>query len=471
MINNTGKKNIMKVMPVIFLVLMLATFKSWTFAQTGSNLISNPDFSKGKTGQLPDGWITEAQRQSLSPSFKKVMHSGEPALEIRSNGRNDVNGSIKTETVVEGGKTYLYKVTFRVSEHMNPQRTLLFQCYGPNDKDGIFEFVKKENGWIEGSAKIKFTGTGSQHATVRIIFRHSEKGKAIISNLSLTETTPVPERWVRMAVTSGKPQLVNIPHIVEKAAEEKVDILLLPEYMNGGKLVVEAIDGPSGTLMAAQAKKHRMYIAGGIVRKAENSDRIYNTTILYDRKGDIVGMYDKIHPYSPEVNEEGITPGDKVVVLKTDFGKVGFMVCYDSWFTDVAELNALKGAELILFPNAGYYRSLLPARAADNNVTIMSSSLHNDNGIWDTGGRDVLDPDRDKTSRMQEGPTFKDTKEWKVDNIKLLVSSIDLNYSPSPHYNGGTMYSAPGGQRNRAEQLFYLDDEIKKEKQRWWSEP
>jgi hypothetical protein len=83
----------------------------------------------------------------------------------------------------------------------------------------------------------------------------------------------------------------------------------------------------------------------------------------------------------------------------------------------------------------------------------------------------VLDPDRDKTSRMQEGLTFKDTKEWKVDNIKLLVSSIDLNYSPSPHYNGGTMYSAPGGQRNRAEQLFYLDDEIKKEKQRWWTEP
>ena len=461
----------MKMTSFVFTVLLLIICHVRSYGQTGSNLISNPDFSKGKTGQLPDGWINEAHRQSLAPSFKKVMHRGEPALEIRGIGRNDVNGSIKTETVVEGGKTYLYKVMFSVSEQMNPHRTLLFQCYGPNNKDGIFEYVKKDNGWIEGLAKIKFPGTGSQKATIRIIFRHSENGKVIINKLSLTETTPVPERWVRMAVTSGKPLLANIPNIAEKASQEKADILLLPEYMNGGKLVVEAIDGPSATLMSDLAKKYKMYIAGGIVRKSENSDQIYNTTILYDRNGNIAGMYDKIHPYSPEVNEEGITPGDKVVVLDTDFGKVGFMVCYDSWFTDVAELNALKGAELILFPNAGYYRSLLPARAADNNVRIMSSSLHNDNGIWDTGGRDVLDPNSDKTSRMQEGPTFKDTRELKVDNIKLLVSSLDLNYSPSPHYNGGTMYSAPGGRRNRAEQLFYLDDEIKKEKQRWWSEP
>ena len=364
----------------------------------------------------------------------------------------------------------MYKVVFRVSEQMNPHRTLLFQCYGPNNKDGIFEYVKKENSWVEGSAKIAFTGTGTQKAIIRIIFRHSDKGKVIISNLSLVETTPVPERWVRLAVTSGKPLLANIPNIAAKAAQEKTDILLLPEYMNGGKLIVETLSGPSCSLMAMLAKKHNMYIAGGIVRKSETSDHIYNTTILYDRKGNIAGMYDKIHPYSPEVNEEGITPGDKIVVLTTDFGKVGFMVCYDSWFTDVAEMNALKGAELILFPNAGYYRSLLPARAADNNVRIMASSLHNDNGIWDTGGRDVLNPDYDKTSRMQTGIAFKDTKEMKVDNISLLVSSLDLNYSPSPHYNGGTMYSAPGGRRNRAEQLYYLDDDIKKEKQRWWVE-
>lgn len=455
----------------ILSTLMFLIFCSFSgVAQTVDNLIRNSDFSQGKPGELPEGWIVEASRPSLTPTFKKIVQRGKSALEIKGIGRKDINGSIKSEVNVEGGKTYLFKVRFKISDNLNPHRNLLFQCYGPKNKDGIFEYVKKENSWVEGSAKIAFTGTGTQKAIIRIIFRHSDKGKVIISNLSLVETTPVPERWVRLAVTSGKPLLVNIPNIAAKAAQEKTDILLLPEYMNGGKLIVETLSGPSCSLMAMLAKKHNMYIAGGIVRKSETSDHIYNTTILYDRKGNIAGMYDKIHPYSPEVNEEGITPGDKIVVLTTDFGKVGFMVCYDSWFTDVAEMNALKGAELILFPNAGYYRSLLPARAADNNVRIMASSLHNDNGIWDTGGRDVLNPDDDKTSRMQTGIAFKDTKEMKVDNISLLVSSLDLNYSPSPHYNGGTMYSAPGGRRNRAEQLYYLDDDIKKEKQRWWVE-
>jgi hypothetical protein len=32
------------------------------------------------------------------------------------------------------------------------------------------------------------------------------------------------------------------------------------------------------------------------------------------------------------------------------------------------------------------------------------------------------------------------------------------------------MHEAPGGKRNRTEQIIYLDDQIKKEKERWWEE-
>lgn len=451
------------------LILFLLLFSSQLTAQHSAlNLVPNPLFEEGQKGALPAHWTTEAPRPGLAPSFKKVVQKGKSALEIRGTGRNDITGSIKTEVPVEGGKTYLYKVRFRISKDVNPQRNLLFQCYGPRNKDGIFEFEKKEDGWIEGSAKILFPGTGEQKAVVRIIYRHNEKGTVYVDEVSLTETSPVPERWVRVGVSAGKTALSSLAAIAEKAAEEKVDIFLFPEFMNGGKMIEETFDGASCTAMSALAKKHRMYIAGGIVRKSENTDQVFNTTVLYDREGKLAGYYDKIHLYSPEVNESGLTPGDKIVVLKTDFGKVGFMTCYDSWFTDVAEMNGLKGAELVLFPNAGYYRSLMPARATDNNIRIMASSLHNGTGIWDTGGRDVLNADADRTSQMQRGSTFKDTREHVVDNIRILVSSLDLNFSPSPHYNDGTMYSAPGGRRNRSEQLHFLEEEIKKEKERWW---
>src|SRR6202021_705437 len=104
------------------------------------------------------------------------------------------------------------------------------------------------------------------------------------------------------------------------------------------------------------------------------------------------------------------------------------MTCYDSWFTDVAELVALKGAELILFPNAGYYRSLMPARATDKNVRILATRLYNKDGIWDTGGRDVLNPNGDSSINIQDGETFKDVKTMQVGKMNLLIASLDLNF-------------------------------------------
>jgi predicted amidohydrolase len=149
------------------------------------------------------------------------------------------------------------------------------------------------------------------------------------------------------------------------------------------------------------------------------------------------------------------------------------IICYDSWFTDVTALLALKGAELILFPVAGYYRSLIPARAADNRVRFVISVSYKEDrcGIFDTAGRDVEDPGKDPTVRIRAGAeTFKDVRTFDVDGVKLLCASLDLNCSISPHYNGGRMREAPGGKRCRDGQVLYLEDMIKAEKERWWEE-
>ncbi len=52
--------------------------------------------------------------------------------------------------------------------------------------------------------------------------------------------------------------------------------------------------------------------------------------------------------------------------------------------------------------------------------------------------------------------------------MKIMIASLDLNCSPSPAYNGGTMMSAPGNRRNRFEQKVYLETQIQRERQRWW---
>lgn len=435
------------------------------------NLVPNGDFQRGKVGGLPDGWQIKSALPGLTPVFRLVDEQGQRQLLASGNGNADCVGYVTTQAPIARGRTYRFHTRFRISEGMNPQENLLFQAIGPGARDGIFKFKRLAGGRAEGDAEITYPGRGAATAEVRIYFRLSARGKAWIKDIALTETRPTPPRWVKVACTNGDPNLRSAEAVLEAAGRAKADLVLLPEYVQGG-LIPEPFEGPSCRLMAALAKKHRMYVVCGIVRKAEPEGRLYNTAVIFDRQGKLLGTYDKHHPYSPELNDEGITPGTGVPVFRTDFGKVGVMICYDSWFPDVAELLSLKGAEIILFPNVGYYRSLMPARAADNGVRIVASSYGSGNGVWDTAGRSVVQPlDADPTVLpIQARPTFKDVSQIKVGKIELLLVSLDLESSPSPAYNGGTMMSAPGGRRNRCEQKTYLEDEIRRERQRWWTE-
>jgi len=176
-----------------------------------------------------------------------------------------------------------------------------------------------------------------------------------------------------------------------------------------------------------------------------------------------------------------------VPVFQTDFGRVGMVICYDSFFTDLFELQALKGAEVILFPSAGFYRSLMPARAADNGVRIIASSWTDGYGIWDSSGFDVTGQHEDssrrcactgmatllKTGVVHGAQLFHcdASGRRKADGeMEFLIASVDLSVSAAPHHQTGPMGSGPGGHRNRRGQQRLLLDEIQREYARWWEE-
>lgn len=432
-------------------------------------MVVNGRFQNGKIGGLPDGWHGAAARPALMPLFQLEECDGRKLLMATGGGNGECTGYLRQSVPVELGETYLFRVVFRMSDDLDPHRNLLFRCVRPGVKNGIFRFRKLDDGWIEGAEKIHFPGEGEAKAEVQVFFRFSANGKAWIRDVSLSETSPIEPRWVKVACTQGKTDLKSCAKVLEVAGKADADIVLLTEYMRGG-LLPEPVPGPSSDLMSAMAREYGMYVAGGIVRKVDEPDRLFNTALLYDRQGKLVGMYDKIHPYSPENNEQGITPGTSAPVFETDFGKVGIVICYDIWFPDVCQLLALKGAEIILFPNAGHQPEVLYARSMDNCVRIISSAWNLPYSIHDTLGRNILKPDAYRTAASPNMKTFKDIVHAAVpdSHVKILMASLDLNCSPSPAYNGGTMMSAPGGKRNRREQLYYLHNEIEKEIDRWW---
>jgi predicted amidohydrolase len=334
---------------------------------------------------------------------------------------------------------------------------------------------------VEGRGVIVVGGEEAAETEVKVFYRFNAGGEVKLRSLSLTPTDPVQPRWVRFACVKGRVKMEQLSAIAEQAALDSADLLLFTEGVidkirDGIPRSPEFMQDRSEKLLqmlSGMAAKYRMYVAGSVPITDKTDGRKYNRGVLYDRQGALVGTYDKIHPYSPEVNDENITPGTKTDVFETDFGKVGMIICYDSWFTDITQLLALKGAEVILFPVAGYYRSIIPARAADNGVRFVISERGRKYGIFDTAGRDVQDPDKDSSAGIRKTypPTFRDVRTFDItDDVGILCADLDLNSSPAPHYNGGSMMEAPGGKRNRDDQLLYLDDMIKKEKERWWEE-
>jgi predicted amidohydrolase len=205
-----------------------------------------------------------------------------------------------------------------------------------------------------------------------------------------------------------------------------------------------------------------MYVSGSVYIR--RGDLIFNSAPLFDRNGKLVGAYDKNMLYEPEV-EGGATPGRGLPVFHTELGRIGIMICFDSWFPETARLLALKGAELILFPNAGYFMQLMHARAADNGVCVAASSGLCPAGVWDSAGNQAGEERADPTHYAPSAIlNFQ-----KDQAARWLLATLDLSKRPSPHYWGGPMLSAPGGRRCRTTSIVPLEPEVAREANRWES--
>jgi predicted amidohydrolase len=179
--------------------------------------------------------------------------------------------------------------------------------------------------------------------------------------------------------------------LVEKAALDRPDIVCLPETFTGLGLgmeewfkTAETAPGPTTRAVAEVAKRHGMNVVCPIVERT--GGRTYNSAILIDRAGEIVGAYHKIHPTIGEI-EAGITPGTDPVILQTDFGPVGFAICFDLNFRDVGEGLKAKGAKLVLFPSMYPGGLQLSVWAHDMSFYMASAFTGSGSAIVDPLGR------------------------------------------------------------------------------------
>lgn len=173
----------------------------------------------------------------------------------------------------------------------------------------------------------------------------------------------------------------------KKSKEMGADIALFPEMWSVGYKIPEGIDELKASAVSANsdfvnsfgklAKDLNMAI--GITFLEEYDPLPRNTLCLFDRFGNKVFTYAKVH--TCDFGDEcRLTAGDDFYVAELDTAqgnvKIGAMICYDREFPESARILMLKGAEIILVPNACPMEinriSQLRARAYENMVGIAT---------------------------------------------------------------------------------------------------
>lgn len=175
-----------------------------------------------------------------------------------------------------------------------------------------------------------------------------------------------------------------------EAKEKGADIALFPEMWSSGYVFPhneEWLNKNSVSLDSAYLKRFSelaleldMAIAITLLEKHEPNPR--NTVCLFERHGKLVYRYSKVHicNFGEEDDESVLDPGDSFCVeeLDTEKGliKVGSMICYDREFPEAARVLMMKGAELLLVPNACPMEinrlSQLRGRAYENQLAIAT---------------------------------------------------------------------------------------------------
>ena len=181
--------------------------------------------------------------------------------------------------------------------------------------------------------------------------------------------------------------------LVEQAAANKADVIALPEYTEfqgpGDQVVANAepIPGPTSDRFAAKARELGVWILVGSIREAlGGGGRCANTSLLFNRRGELVATYRKLHLYDVDLpgrvtylESATVAAGSALVTAQIEGVTVGLSICYDLRFPELYRLYALAGVQLVFVPASfmfytgrDHWEVLLRARAIENQCFVVA---------------------------------------------------------------------------------------------------
>ena len=205
------------------------------------------------------------------------------------------------------------------------------------------------------------------------------------------KSAAVPGRPVRVvSLCFQNRDAAEILATVDREGAQGADLIALPETWTGQGDAWQTLNGDTLAQVSSLARKHHTYIVCPIDRRDGVQRR--NSSVLLDRKGRVVCVYDKMYPYWSEFDlVPPVVPGSEVRVHEADFGRIGMAICFDANFPEVWQQLADAGTELVVWSSAYSAGSQLQAHALNHHFHIVTSTWSKDCQIYDITGERTLD--------------------------------------------------------------------------------
>ena len=237
-------------------------------------------------------------------------------------------------------------------------------------------------------------------------------------------------------IDDKKSNIEKASSMIADGIDNNADFIILPEmfncpYSNDKFIEYAEEEKDSYTLnkISKLAEANNVYILAGSIPEREN-DKIFNTSYLFDKKGNIIAKHRKMHLFDIDVKDkitfkesDVLTAGDKFALAETEFGKIGIGICYDVRFVELARIMVENGAMILFYPGAfnmttgpAHWELLFRARALDNQVFCVgvAPALNTDASYHSYGHSIVTNPWGEVISQADE-------KEG------LIICEIDLS--------------------------------------------
>ena len=242
-------------------------------------------------------------------------------------------------------------------------------------------------------------------------------GKTILSKIRVAQIKVYPQKG---KMRSNHKRLMDILNEIEK--NENVDVVITPEGFLDGYVsteestkagmipyAIDPLESAYALAVSEWSRRNKAWVIFGCTRKAE--DGVFNTALIYNRDGRLVGMYDKLHLQNHDLK---YTPGKHLNVYESDFGLFGVMICADRRWPETTRTLTLKGARVIFNPTYGMH--------GDLNLCMMRTRAY-ENGIYIV----FTHPGQSLITNHKGAVVCNNTDE----NLTYTVTEIDLSKAPA----------------------------------------